>query len=192
MWVSIVANVLVVVPGEGSPLDVLGVRRALHSDPRVLDESLASQVVGALRVDGVKPKVLSFERLLPTPDGMPETVVTVWRLENWGTPTDAWNSDLLPVVPGELLEQFELVGVDPSTYVAYRFFSNVETPELWLGRLAGALPGCRIYYSWLNEMKSSWGVMCWDDGVLTKCEKNLGEVTSQNIFLKLPDPNGVF
>lgn len=166
MWVSMVGCVLAVRRVDGGVLDRVGVQRLVHSNPGVLDRSVAAEVVAVLddtRVDG---EVVSFETLLPVPDDVVELpddrAVFDWCARHWGTESKALRSSLLTSFDVKLEE---LLGFGVREAVAFRFITIDTPPARWVQLLSGSLPGCEVVLCWVSESMFDSGRVVFRDGV---------------------------
>jgi hypothetical protein len=129
-------NRLVIRKRPGRPFDPVQALRELHPNPRLRGPSPASRVLEALSPHEGE-EVLSFERLLPTP----ENVVMSdeweqWRLHYWGTVFDASHSKVVD-------QYLHLVTVT--------FRTAWEPPESWFRELAQQRPNWDMELSFVAE-----------------------------------------
>jgi hypothetical protein len=137
--------------------------RAVHPNPPPLHDSSAQGVVSALSPSLDSDEVLSFERLLPTPDHLVEAGWRDWRLENWGTKWDAHDTSVL----------------DRGGWLEYWFLTAWSPPEAWLEALAAAHPECNFTMVFAEEANQFAGVMTVEDGVVDVVEFEEGHEREQ-------------
>lgn len=136
-------NRLVISKVPGRPFDADRVLRELHPDPRLRADVVADKVVAALNPTLDDAEVLSFERLLPTPDTIRESGEWFsWRVDYWGTQFDARDS--------RVVDHFEHM-------VALEFLSAWEAPDGWFAELSRQHPDWNMELIYMEENGSRSG-----------------------------------
>lgn len=137
-------NYLVIRKAPGATFNVSAVMRELHPNPELLSRDSATRVVEALKPSRVNGPVLSFERLLPTPESELEGDGWYsWRVTHWGTKWDAHQSRV---------EYYY------SHVVVYSFLTAWSPPEGWFVEFVRQHPGCDFELAYVEEAEDFAGV----------------------------------
>ncbi len=138
-------NRLVIVKQPGRPFNPAAALRELHPDPKLPAAGAAGQVLDALTPLPVSPEVLSFERLLPTPDSaLASDRWEQWRLDYWGTQLDARDSRVVDEFPH---------------MVSLIFRTAWFPPVSWFEELARQHPHWNVELSYREEGTTNTGTL---------------------------------
>lgn len=160
-WVS---NKLIISPDEDSDLvfDPEKIARALHLNPSPEPKDLAEKVIEALRDDSDDEQLLSFERLLPTPEHLLDGDGWFdWRLENWGTKWDA--SDVLFFEGDAAQKTMGNIRLPDKTLV-YVFLTAWSPPAPWLKAISAEFPEAMFHMVYVEEQEFFYGLTMASDG----------------------------
>lgn len=134
-----------------SPGEEKDVQRFFHSDPWFDDRRDSVQIVRALTAnEGNGTTPLSFERLLPTPEGVDWYD---WRVTNWGTKWDAHDASLVSSGNGS---------------VRYLFATAWAPPREWLEKVVQSKPEWDFTLAFVDEGPFFAGVFEVVDGKVVK------------------------